>query len=335
MKDSLPPRLILAPIRGITDTIYRNAYSRYFAGLDLAIAPFVTTMQGKRKKQLRDLDPEKNRNLTVIPQILSKNPLHFRELATTLSEMGYKEVNWNLGCPYPMVANKKRGSGLLPFPAEIKKFLEQISGIELKLSIKTRLGYFQADEILKLLDIFNNFPLTELIIHPRTGKQMYTGKVDLEMFDRCLALSRHPVIYNGDIVSRNDFIRMAERFSRVSGWMIGRGILADPFLAARIKNLPLPDSRTAQLRLFHDEIFTAYQQVLFGPGHILGRMKGLWFYLVHSFADSRKILKKIQKSKNIKQYNKIVEQIFTKNINRQPQADSDHLTRKPGKPQPW
>jgi tRNA-dihydrouridine synthase len=139
---------------------------------------------------------------------------------------------------------------------------------------------------------------------------MYKGEVDLEMFGRCLKLSRHPVIYNGDIVGQDDFTRLAGRFSRVSGWMIGRGALADPFLPARIKNLPLPKDPKAQLRLFHDEIFSAYQEILFGPGHILGRMKGLWFYLSNSFNESGKLLKKIQKCKTMRQYNLIIEQLF-------------------------
>ncbi len=304
------PRLILAPIRGITDSLFRNAYIRYFNGFDLAVAPFVTTMQSKRRKQPADLAPEKNKNLAVVPQILSKNPARFRELAATLATMGYKEVNWNLGCPYPMVANKKRGSGLLPFPDRIKRFLAEIRGIELKLSIKTRLGYHQADEIIELIDIFNDYPLTELIIHPRTGKQMYKGGVDLEMYERCLKLSCHPVIYNGDIITREDFFRLRERFSKVAGWMIGRGALADPFLPARIKNLPLPGDEMKQLRLFHDEMFNAYREILFGPSHILGRMKGLWFYLSRSFSDSKKLLKKIQKCKTIKQYTIIMEQVW-------------------------
>ena len=311
MTDQQSPRLVLAPIRGITDSLFRNIFTRFFAGFDLAVAPFVTTMQGKRQKQLADLAPEKNKNLAIIPQILSKDPVRFRELSKILATMGYREVNWNLGCPYPMVANKGRGSGMLPFPERIKEFLEEVRGIELKLSIKTRLGYFQADEIMKLIDIFNDYPLTELIIHPRTGKQMYRGEVDLQMFGRCLEMSRHPVIYNGDICSRDDFVRLADRFPRVSGWMIGRGALADPFLPARIKNLPLPAAPKAQLRLFHDAMFAAYQQTLFGPGHILGRMKGLWFYLSSSFVDSGKILKKIQRCKTITRYERLIERIFS------------------------
>ncbi len=304
------PELILAPIRGITDSVYRNAFCRYFSGFDRAVAPFVTTMQGKRRKQLDDLAPEKNLNLPVVPQIISKNPAHFRELAATLAALGYREVNWNLGCPYPMVANKGRGSGLLPYPEKIKEFLEEIRGIELKLSIKTRLGYFQAGEITKLFDIFNDYPLTELIIHPRTGKQMYKGEVDLEMFAHCLEASRHPVIYNGDIVNREDFVRLESRFKGVAGWMIGRGALADPLLPARIKNLARPDNPLEKLRPFHDDVFTAYQGLLFGPSHILGRMKGLWFYLSNSFANSRKLLKKIQKCRGLEQYNRVIEDIL-------------------------
>ncbi|MCD6389498.1 MAG: tRNA-dihydrouridine synthase family protein [Desulfobulbaceae bacterium] len=305
--------LYLAPIRGITDALYRNAFVRYFSGFDLAVAPFVTTQQGNRIKpgHLRDLEPKKNRTLPIIPQILSKDPDHFITLAQALIDQGHKQINWNLGCPYPMVANKKRGSGLLPYPDRIASFLDKIRKLPVDLSIKTRLGRFLADEILQLMPIFNDFPLTELIIHPRTGKQMYKGKVDLEAFGQCLEQSRHPVIYNGDITDENVFLQLQDRFKNVAGWMIGRGALADPFLPARIKKIPLPGDKREPIRLFHNDIFGRYQEILFGPSHILGRMKGLWFYLSQSFANSRKILKKIQKTKTLQKYNEIVEQIFS------------------------
>lgn len=306
------PTLILAPIRGITDALYRNTFVRYFPGFDLAVAPFVTTHQGKRIKpgHLRDLALKKNSALPVIPQILGKDPDQFITLAQALKKIGHTQINWNLGCPYPMVANKQRGSGLLPYPDRIASFLQQLDKLDISLSIKTRLGRFETDEILKLMPIFNDFPLTDLIIHPRTGKQMYEGTVDLDMFERCLALSRHPVIFNGDITSMEVFSRLNKRFKNVRGWMIGRAALANPFLPGQIKRRELSRDKVQLIRLFHNDLYSQYQATLFGPAHIMGQMKGIWFYLSQSFQNSNKILKKIRKCKSMAQYDRLTQQVF-------------------------
>ncbi|NOR11612.1 MAG: tRNA-dihydrouridine synthase family protein, partial [Desulfovibrionaceae bacterium] len=322
--------LILAPLRGLTDSTYRNVFSRFFPGFDSAVAPFITTYQGKaiKSSRLKDILPENNENLSITPQILAKNPENFQKIATILADLGYETVNWNLGCPYPMVANKMRGSGLLPHPEKIAYFLDAIQKAPLALSIKTRIGRTHPEEIMKLMPIFNQFPLTELIIHPRTGIQMYKGDVDLETFHACLDLSRHPVVYNGDINSIGDYNRLSEKFPTVSRWMIGRGALANPFLPGQIKaelsslsaqtklmplrykQLSIDKNHRQTLALFHDTLFQCYQENLSGPGHILGRMKGVWFYLSHSFVDGKKLLKKIQKTTRISQYRNIVQSAF-------------------------
>ncbi len=305
--------LCLAPIRGITDATFRETFASYFPDFDLAMAPFLTTYQGNRVKpaRLKELLPENNQRLPVIPQILGKDPDHFIVLAQLLIDLGYTTINWNLGCPYPMVANKMRGSGLLPYPEKIEAFLEKIHCLPAKISIKTRIGRKDKEEIFELLPIFNRFPLAEVIIHPRTGLQMYDGRVDLDTFERCLDHCHHPVMYNGDIVDADFFRTVAKRFPTVSGWMIGRGALANPFLCAQIKERELPTEPIATLAAFHDEIFLRYQELLNGPSHLLGRMKGLWFYLAHSFQGSNKLLKKIQKTKNITRYKELTRQIFS------------------------
>ena len=309
--------LILAPLRGLTDATFRNVYSSHFPGFDYAVAPFISTYQGNTVKPslLKDLLPENNRKLKIIPQILSKDPEHFLNIAPILADLGYDTVNWNLGCPYPMVAKKKRGSGLLPYPEAIASFLDKALNGPLALSIKMRLGHKHPSEIFDLIPIFNQFPIVDITIHPRTGIQMYKGHVDLETFEACLALSNHPVIYNGDITTPDGFNMLAEKFPSVAGWMIGRGALAHPFLPACIKKLRLPGNHLHILASFHDALFQSYCEKLSGPGHILGRMKGVWFYLCHSFRDSRKLLKKIQKTTRIEQYQYIVSSIWdTENI---------------------
>lgn len=306
------PTLILAPLRGLTESTYRTVFSRFFPGFDSAVAPFINTYQGNTIKPslLKDLLPENNPLLPVIPQILAKNPANFLKISQILADLGYTTVNWNLGCPYPMVANKERGSGLLPHPDKIAYFLDTIQGSPLSLSIKTRIGRRHPDEIMKLMSIFNQFPLTELIIHPRTGLQMYKGNVDLETFQACLEISKHPVVYNGDINSVSDYRHLSEKFPTVAGWMIGRGALANPFLPGQIKGISCDGNPIQILAAFHDTLLQHYPEYLSGPGHLLGRMKGIWFYLSGSFPDGRKLLKKIQKTSRIDHYKDLVKSIW-------------------------
>lgn len=306
--------LSLAPLRGLTDAIYRNTFARHFPGFDLTIAPFLTTFAGTKVKsaKLDDLLPENNKDLPVVPQILSKDADQFKVLATMLFDLGYETVNWNLGCPYPMVANKGRGSGLLPDPDKIASFLEKIGDMPCRLSIKTRIGRRSTDEIKKLMPIFNSIPLEELIIHPRLGLQLYKGEVDLDTFALCLENSTNPVTYNGDICNHADFQKLTKRFPKVQRWMIGRGALRDPFLPGRIKETPIPQEVLPHLQSFHDELFSLYGQRLCGNSHLLGRMKAVWFYLADSFPDSKKLLKKIQKTKKIEVYTNLMNDLFAK-----------------------
>ena len=189
--------LYLAPLRGFTEFIYRNAFVRHFGGFDLAVAPFIPTMTAARfkKAHLTDVLPENNQAMPVIPQIIGNKPEDFIPLAKRLSDLGYDTVNWNLGCPFPMVAKKQRGSGLLPHPQKIEAFLEAtLPAIPNRLSVKVRLGRKKTDEILALLPIFNRYPLDEVIVHPRTGKQMYGGEPNLDMFEKCLEACVHTTV---------------------------------------------------------------------------------------------------------------------------------------------
>ena len=307
-------RLILAPLRGLTDYIYRNTFTRHFDGFDAALAPFIPTVQANSFKpsHLKDVLPKNNSAMPVTPQIIGNNPADFIPLARRLFDLGYNTVNWNLGCPFPMVAKKQRGSGLLPYPDRIEAFLEKtISSIPNRLSIKPRLGRNQADEILKLMRIFNQYPLEEIIIHPRTGKQMYGGKPDLDIFGKCLEMSRHPIVYNGDIYDMAGFKVVSERFKAVDLWMIGRGALSNPFLPAIIKNGDdIWTHKVEIFRQFYEDLFNQYRQLFSGPGHLLDRMKGFWTYFSKPFNNGHKIRKKIQRSQKLDRYQEIVERFF-------------------------
>jgi tRNA-dihydrouridine synthase B len=302
--------LILAPLRGFTDAVFRNAFQRHFQGVDEAVAPFVTSIKGRRIKasHLLDLKPLDNRLMPVVPQILSNHEDEFIRLANTLFDLGYPEINWNLGCPYPMVAKKMRGSGLLPYPDVIDRMLEKILGrFEGRLSIKTRLGRFCADEMDRIIPVFNRYPLARIIVHPRTGVQMYAGTVDLDAFESCLVKISHPVVYNGDIHNLDGYRAMEARFEGVSGWMVGRGFLANPFLAETIRQgHPTGQTCNARFAAFHDDLVDGYLQRFSGPGHVLDRMKGFWRYFSGGFADGRKVLNRIRKSRSLDRFRDVV-----------------------------
>lgn len=306
--------ICLAPLRGLTDSIFRNTYASFFSGIDWAVTPFLTTIKGSRIKvaHLREVLPENNQRLPVVPQILSKSADNFIPLATTLYDLGYGIINWNLGCPFPMVARKKRGSGLLPYPDLIEAFLEKVlNTIPNRLSIKLRLGYHDHDEIAAIMPIFDRYPLDCLIIHPRIGKQMYNGRPDEGAFEACLRTTSHTVIYNGDINTKADMDRLQHRFPTIGTWMIGRGILRDPFLPARIKGLLKNENdEIDHFRKFHDALLNAYSAVLYGPGHLLNRMKGFWCYFAGIFDDGPGLLKKIHRARSLEHYLEILETFF-------------------------
>ncbi len=313
-----PLTIILAPLQGFTDVTYRNVFSDHFKGVDEAIAPFISTMGEHRLKpsRIKDIIPENNKKMVVVPQILGNVPEDFIFLADHLFQLGHTRINWNLGCPHSKIAKKKRGSGLLMYPEKIDSFLDIVcSRIPNSLSVKIRLGYKSKDEISDLLPLFDKYPLEEIILHPRTGEQMYTGTSDHEAFGMALKRSSHQLTYNGDIIDLNSFQIIRDKFPTINRFMIGRGILANPFLAEDIKQIKIEEGRIDRLKNFHDDLFINYQKLFSGPAHLTGRMKGFWSYLGPSFLESGKSLKKILKSNSIKMYQTRVDQFFNNNPN--------------------
>ncbi len=311
------PKLLLAPLKGFTDAIFRRTFAEHFGGFDAAMAPFITAGPAERlrQNQLRELAPRPDDTLPVVPQILGNASEDFVFLARRLYDMGYAEVNWNLGCPFRPVAKKRRGSGLLPFPVLVEEFLDKtIPALPGGLSIKMRLGRNQAGEVDRLLPVFERYPIREIIIHPRTGRQMYTGDPDLDSFERCLGMTRHRVVYNGDITEIGGFAALRRRFPQVDGWMIGRGALTDPFLPAAIKTGGKEgngaSAKAEAFKAFYADLFGRYRSHLFGPGHLLGRMKGFWKYFAGAFANARDIERRIHRCHQLPRYVEIVERFF-------------------------
>jgi tRNA-dihydrouridine synthase len=257
--------------------------------------------------------PLNNGGLPLVPQLLHTDPEAFLILARRLADLGYSHINWNLGCPAPMIARKKRGSGLLPYPDEITAILTKtMPAVGIEVSIKTRLGFHDPAELYTLLPRLDNFALKEIIIHTRLGKQLYRGTTDPDGFAACRKLSRHVFTYNGDINDIETFRTLAARFPTMDRWMIGRGLLANPFLAEEIKGYPTDSAEERKNRIFafHAELIARYTERLSGPSHVLGRVKQLWTYLISSFPGQEKSLKKILKSNTLESYHKAIDQLF-------------------------
>lgn len=312
MSDSTPT-IILAPLQGFTDMTFRNVYSDHFKGVDEAVAPFISTMGQQRLKpsRIKDVLPENNRKMPVVPQILSNVAKDFIFLARHLYDIGYSRVNWNLGCPHSKIAKKKRGSGLLPHPEMIDSILSGIiPAIPNTLSVKVRLGRKSKIEINELIPVFNRHNLDEIILHPRTGIQMYEGTSDHDAFGSALEQSRHPFTYNGDIRDLESFDIVQKKFETIRRFMIGRGILSNPFLPEQIKKHNEKSDFYIRLKDFHTDLFDHYRAVLSGPGHLTGRMKGFWKYLGPSFRHDKKHLKQIFKAQTTDTYLAAVDRFF-------------------------
>jgi tRNA-dihydrouridine synthase len=311
------PNLILAPIRGVTSCLFRNVFAGHFSGFDSAVTPFITTTHGNPASisHFKDILPENNHSWQIIPQLIGNDPDDFIRTAGQIHDMGYPQVDLNLGCPMPTVTRKMRGSALLSEPERLFAFLDKVmAALPCRLSLKTRLGYESGDELKKIIPALNDYPLAAITIHPRTAGQLYTGTVDLDRFEECLAMLSHPVIYSGDITTAGVYNSLQKRFPAVSSWMIGRGAVADPFLPMRIKQIPLQLSPEIVLKSFHKELFARYREILHGPAHQLGAMKEIWTYLAAGVGDNGKGLKKIYKAKTIEAYTSAVEEIFKRTI---------------------
>ena len=309
------PFLSLGPFQGITDAPFRNVFKRHFGGIDKFYTPFFTGIHKEehaKNLQGEEIDPHYNDVETLTPQILSTDAEEILRFAKQCQQLGYKEINLNMGCPFPRVANKKRGCGLLPYPDKVEAMLERVfEEIDIKFSVKCRLGYFDPKEIDAILPIFNKFPISELIIHPRIGKQLYKGEADVECFKALIPYINAPLVYNGDIVSEESFNRISNAVQPVNQFMLGRGILANPFLAEQIKNdKASTHDKTERL---HNYVIDLYEDRLHHAGgspKVLGCMKELWSYLMNSFEEPQVVWRKIKKINALKEYEEAVETIF-------------------------
>lgn len=304
-------RYYLAPLEGITTHIYRRAYHACFHPMDKYFTPFLVahTKRGFNTRELNDILPENNEGMRLVPQILTNDAKGFLQTVEKLEDFGYEEVNLNLGCPSKTVVSKNRGSGFLAMPDELDRFLDEIyRGTQVRISIKTRIGKHSPDEFGRLLKIYNQYPVEELIIHPRLQQDFYKNTPNLEVFAEAVRESRNPLCYNGDIFSVADRDRIKERFPDVKTYMMGRGILVNPGLAGELAGEEPADWK--RIRRFHDQIYEDYQRISMGDKNVLFKMKELWCYLGHHFPGCEKQLKKIRKAERLDRYEAAVAEIL-------------------------
>lgn len=306
--------ILLAPMHGMTDAFYRNTYAKIFGSIDTYYTPFIGTTKMRKSTSLsfKDILPTHNSNLDIVPQLLSNNSSDFNYYASCISDLGYNEINWNIGCPFHKVARKKKGSGILPHPDLIKAFLDDIcSHGKYDLSIKMRLGYENKNEGLKVIQLLNDYPLKNVTIHGRVGTQLYNGKVDLDSFEELYTKSTHKVIYNGDIFGLDDYKHIQTRFPNIHNYMIGRGALNNPFLASSIKGISYSNNeKVSKLTDFHKSMFNYYQSILDSEIRLLSKMKEFWVYLSNTVDPSGDLLLRIRQCKTLNEYHQLITRTF-------------------------
>ena len=294
----------LAPLQGFTDYTFREAYSNAFDRPDACFSPFIETHKPDHRV-FRDVLPERNTSCHLIPQILGNDAQEMEIIIHQLQSMGYEEVNINLGCPYPMVTRKLMGAGLLPHPDKIDEILARLFNItNCHISVKMRLGMSSTDEWKGLVPVLNRYPLSEVIIHGRTASQMYKGGVDVQAFAEFAGQLEHPVCYNGNIFTLEEWNQLRDTLPSINQWMLGRGLISNPLLLHEIKtNQKAGDKeRLFALNALHDQLLTLNTKRLSGPSHILNKMKPYWEYFAASLIGREKGLKKIKKAANMDAY---------------------------------
>ena len=309
-------KIYCAPLEGVTGYIFRNAYDSIYGNIDKYFAPFISP-SGKcpiTPRELKDITPENNNVDNLIPQILTCRSDCFIEAAKELHSMGYKEVNLNLGCPSGTICAKGKGAGFLPETIELKRFLDDIYSYaekdDMKISIKTRLGYFNPDEFYDLVEIFNAFPVSELIVHPRIRSDFYKGEPRKEYYAYAIEHSKCPLVYNGNIFTVEDYKSLKYAFGSCPDTiMLGRGLISDPSLTDKLRGITT-ETDFAKLRKLHDTLYHEYQKVMSPDINVLYKMREQWSYWQTLFDGKERDIKKLMKAKKYAEYEDIAYRIL-------------------------
>ena len=299
----------MAPLESVTTWIYRQAHAKIYGRLDKYFIPFLEPHEKRdfKTRELQEILPEHNENIYAVPQILTNRSEGFIKLAKALKDWGYEEINLNLGCPSKTVVTKGKGSGFLAKPEELERFLTEIfdalSG-EVKISVKTRIGKEDPEEFPALLELFNKYPMEELIIHPRVQKDGYGNVPRLELYELAEKQSVNPLCYNGNLYTREQIRNFAERFPGTERLMFGRGFLRDPGLL--YNEGKDPKDIFEKFWAFHDLVYEGYQERNMGDRNVLFKMKELWSYQVYQFSEPERLFKTFKKVQDCNEYEQMI-----------------------------
>ncbi len=303
--------IYLAPMEGVTTHIYRRIFNKYYTGPAKFFTPFLSPNQTKsfQMKELEEIDREKNEGMVTVPQLLCSNAEHFVWACREIAERGYHEVNFNLGCPSNTVVTKKKGSGFLYYPDELDAFLDVVfndtKDLGIKISVKTRLGKHDPREFERILSIYNRYPISELIVHPRIQKDFYKGEIRKEWLDYAYENSVNPVCVNGDIWLTEDVERNVTAYPDAIALMLGRGLIARPYLFT--DGDVLKDKK--RFKAFNEELLDAYCERMSGDFSILCKLKELWYYMLPALNLSEDYEKRLKKTTRVAEYRSLVNEI--------------------------
>ena len=298
-------RYYFAPMEGLTDSIYRRVHHEHFSGVDAYYMPFIspTVHRALTNREAREVPFADTVHFRAVPQLMTKVAEDFLWAAQECKDRGYDEVNLNVGCPSGTVVAKKKGSGMLEAPENLDRFLDAIfASAPLPISVKTRLGLTDSNEFSRILEIYNQYPIKELTVHPRVRKQFYDGDVDMEMFRYALDNSKNKLVFNGNLRNLTEVREFEKAFPQVEAVMIGRGLIGNPAM--------LEPGGEAKLEAFHDELLETYIVEFGGARNAMFRMKENWRHMICMFDGSEKLWKKLRKCTDVNEYRCIVREIF-------------------------
>ncbi len=311
-------KIYFAPLEGVTGYVFRNAYAKYYGGVDKYFTPFISphTKKLMDTREKRDVLPENNKGLYVVPQVLTNKAEELIDVCKKLkNDFGYEEVNLNLGCPSKTVTTKGKGSGFLENPEQMERFFDSFFNVaDVKLSIKSRIGYWEVEEAERIFQVYEKFPFEEVIIHPRLGCEMYKGTPHYEVFEKYLGETRHSLCYNGDINSLEELNRLNNKWETCDKFMLGRGLIGKPGMLGEMKNgevsVHQEQNEYEVFQAFHDEILEGYTSYMCGDRNTLFKMKELWTFWAAQFPGEEKILKKIKKTTDMVEYKLLVKSLI-------------------------
>lgn len=296
MNNDIKIPVLAAPLQGVTDNVWRMAQHEVFGGVDAYYAPFMRVEHGEvRRKDLRDVNPERNPGITLVPQILACVPDHALMMVQALKQLGYTHIDINLGCPFPPIALHRKGSGMLAYPDLAEALFRALATVQdVEYSVKMRLGWDKADQWRDILPLMDIIKPVNIAIHPRTGKQQYKGELDIEQFEALLASSAWPVIYNGSLRTVEDIESTIQRYPTLAAVMVGSGLAANPGMLS-------PDAQPDDYRRFHGLLVDGYtEQLNGGEAQLVRHLQDIWQTFLPGI--DRKLFKAIRKSRTLDQY---------------------------------